>query len=42
MMWFTVIVPASGQLVLDTDDGTLNDAAMQVYAWPVAVAVGTT
>ncbi|MBK7382714.1 MAG: hypothetical protein IPI81_05165 [Flavobacteriales bacterium] len=30
-VWFTAVVPASGQLVLDTDDGQLTNAAMAVY-----------
>ena len=30
-VWFTAVVPPNGQLVLDTDDGALTDAAMEVY-----------
>lgn len=30
-VWFTAVVPPNGQLTLDTDDATMNDAAMQVY-----------
>ena len=30
-VWFTAVVPTNGQLVLDTDDGALTNAAMEVY-----------
>lgn len=30
-VWFTAVVPPNGQLLLDTDDGALTDAAMEVY-----------
>lgn len=30
-VWFTAVVPASGQLQIDTDDAQLTDAAIAVY-----------
>ncbi|MBK9175440.1 MAG: T9SS type A sorting domain-containing protein [Flavobacteriales bacterium] len=30
-VWFTAVIPASGQLVIDSDNGQLNDAAIAVY-----------
>lgn len=30
-VWFTAVVPPNGQLILDTDNGILADAAMEVY-----------
>jgi hypothetical protein len=31
-VWFTAVVPASGQLQIDTDEGQLTDAAIAVYS----------
>ena len=33
-VWFTVTVPPSGNLIIDTDAGTLNNIAMAVYSAP--------
>lgn len=30
-VWFKTVVPCSGRLVIDTDDGSLTDAAMAIY-----------
>ncbi len=30
-VWFTAVIPPSGQLILDTDDGGLTDGGMAVY-----------
>lgn len=30
-VWFTAVIPASGQLVIDSDNGQLTDAAIAVY-----------
>ncbi|MBK6830498.1 MAG: hypothetical protein IPG92_07045 [Flavobacteriales bacterium] len=30
-VWFTAVVPASGQLQIDTDNGVLTDATIAVY-----------
>lgn len=33
-VWFTVTVPPSGNLIIDTDAGTLNNIAMAAYSAP--------
>jgi gliding motility-associated-like protein len=33
-VWFTVTVPPSGNLIIDTEAGTLNNIAMAVYSAP--------
>lgn len=30
-VWFTSVVPPNGQLIIDTDDGLLTDAALEIY-----------
>ena len=33
-VWFSVVVPASGSILIDTDDGVLTDGGMALYTGP--------